>query len=165
MMPLDLWVYDALKPTGFWMYHGGKDNKGPASWFIISSKNSYLIQTWKQAADNYWKNRKNGTDEYFWMDGLFNNLLKSDKRFLKEWNKVPYLSCEDPGQAHMLAEKTRDNNPELKKILTYNPPYAVKLSFHGCSPNENDAKDTNMYTAIKEALTQEHAPYPLHKMT
>ena len=47
MQPLDNWVHEANEPAGLWMYHGhgagmSKD-VGPASWFIVSNKNDYII--------------------------------------------------------------------------------------------------------------------------
>ncbi|PNG74403.1 hypothetical protein TSOC_015386, partial [Tetrabaena socialis] len=43
MMPLASWVFDAVEPAGFWMYRGREYGAGPASWFIVSIKDSYLI--------------------------------------------------------------------------------------------------------------------------
>lgn len=164
MAPLDEWVYDALDPAGIWMYHGGADAQGPASWFIISIKQSYIIKKWKKACDDYWASRSK-EDEYFWMDGLFNNLLKSDVKFAQEWNSVPYISCDDPGQAHMVAGKTQSNDPELKRIFSEYPPYAVKLSsrnWDGVFFNES-MTDSNAYHAIQEALSSTK-PFKPHKM-
>jgi hypothetical protein len=164
MAPLEEWVYDALDPAGIWMYHGGDDGQGPASWFIISVKQSYIIKKWKKACDDYWASRTK-EDEYFWMDKLFNNLLKSDVKFAEEWRVVPYLLCDAPGQAHMVAGKTQSNDPELKKIFSEYPPYAVKLSsknWEGVDFNEN-MTDSNAYWAIQEALSSEK-PFKSHKM-
>jgi len=47
-IPLDDWIYDALQPVGFWMFHGRDYGKGPASWFIISIKQSYIIKKWSE---------------------------------------------------------------------------------------------------------------------
>lgn len=164
MASLDEWIYDALDPAGIWMYHGGADGQGPASWFIISTTQSYIIKRWKRACDEYWSSRSK-EDEYFWMDGLFNKLLKSDAKFAQEWNAVPYLSCDAPGQAHIVAGKTQNNDPELKRIISENPPYAVKLStrnWDGVLFNEN-MTDSNAYHAIQEALSSTK-PFKPHKM-
>jgi len=161
MMSLDLWLYDALEPAGFWMYHGRDYGAGPASWFMISIKDSLIAKKWKDATDNFWKNGNIVEYDYFWMDGLFKELCEKDTVFLNEWKKVPYLWCEARGQAHMLAEKCMQNNPELKDILLHNPPYAVKLSRHNFDAND---KNSNAYAAITYALEQKYAPYPLHPM-
>ena len=80
MQPLDSWVYSAIEPSNFWMYHGegGGMNimEGPASWFIVSVKNSYIINKWKEECDEYW-NSNDSTDNYFWMDSLFKKLYEN----------------------------------------------------------------------------------------
>lgn len=165
MHPLDTWVYEALEPTGFWMYHGRDRGEGPASWFIVSVANSILIRKWKKACDEYWSSRDK-EDEYFWMDALFKTLRTTDNEFRDEWMAVPYLWCEDEGQSHLLAGKTQENTPELKRILNENPPYVVKLS-RGSNETEfsETMTDSNAYFAIQSALNQEKAPYKLHTMT
>lgn len=171
MIPLDRWVYPALENSGFWMYHGRDWGAGPASWFMISLRNSYIISTWKNACDKFWQSSPPPPRDYdyYWMDALFTNLLESDSQFAYEWSHVPYLWCEATGQAHMLNGKCQDNTPELKHILEYNPPYAVKLTRHGLEFNNleetsEDIKDSNVVAAISYALEQKHAPYPLHTM-
>ena len=68
MQPLDHWIYEAIKPSGIWMYHGHGANLdsdlGPASWFIVSEKNSQIIKKWKKESDNYWS-RNNKAKNYF----------------------------------------------------------------------------------------------------
>jgi hypothetical protein len=162
--PLDNWIYDALEPVGFWMYHGRDEGRGPASWFIISVAKTRIISEWKKACDDYWSTR-DVEDHYFWMDELFTKLQTHDNNFANDWSQVPYLWCEDEGQAHMLAGKTQRNDPELKKILYETPPYIVKLS-RGDSGIDftEEMKDSNAYFAIQSALAQEKAPYKLHAM-
>jgi len=164
MHPLDTWIYEALEHTGFWMYHGRDNGEGPASWFMASVAGSTIIRKWKEACDVYWASRS-VEDEYFWMDSLFKKLRTSDKDFHDEWSHVPYLWCEDYGQSHMLAEKTQENDPELKKILKDNPPYVLKLSRgHNSVEFSETMTESNAYFAIKSALEQEKEPYKLHKM-
>ena len=153
MIPLERWVYDAVGPSGFWMYHGRDEGRGPASWFMISTIHSSIPKKWSKASDAYWKNRKTAHD-YFWMDILFTELQENDPDFQAEWDKVPYLWCEDPGQAHMLAGKVGGNHPDLQQILRTNPPYAVKL-------NHRDYGE-NAKVAIESALSGK--VFPLRPM-
>lgn len=153
-MPLDTWVCDALRPVGFWMYHGGVNGLGPASWFIISTKESYLIRMWKMKCDAYWtdggSNRTTAHD-YFWMDSLFHELLASDAEFRDEWQSVPYLYCEDYGQSHMFAGRVMQRDLDLIDVVYRRPPYAAKLSLHGV-PEFTKVNGTNLYAAVDSAL-------------
>lgn len=167
MQPLDGWVFDALKPSGFWMYHGSgaemTPDVGPASWFIISEKNGYVVSKWKEKIDDYWTVH-NESDNYYWLDFLFRDLFENDEEFKKTWLRVPYLQCEDEGQAHTLAHsehRMEHNTPTLKKLLAGKPPYALKLwsyyyySFETCNRliennlPPNGCNDTNAFYAIE----------------
>ena len=109
--------------------HGGEMPKeiGPASWFIVSTKNNYMINKWKEECDIYWKN-SNFTNIYFWLDTLFKNLFYNDETFKNIWLKVPYLYCELEGQSHTLAHHGMDTNtPRLKQLFLETPPYALKF--------------------------------------
>jgi hypothetical protein len=141
MSSLDDWIYDVIQPIGFWMYHNGDEK--PCSWFLISMKGNYMITKWKEACDEYWKSRTEA-DQYFWMDSLFMNILRTDETFRTMWSNVPYIDCEARGQPHMLAGKCNDDTPDLKHIIKNNPPYVIKLSRYN-EPIEN----SNMAWAIE----------------
>ena len=158
MQPLSHWVFDALDKSGIWMYHGHgsnlKSDLGPASWFIVSEKNGFIISEWKNACDYFWyKNSK--VLDYFWMDGLFKNLLENKKNFKNQWLKTPFLYCEEIGSSHTLANYNfrMDNDTKLvKEILKIKPPYVLKLSsnFENIFPklNSNKFKNSNVFFAI-----------------
>ena len=157
MQPLDHWVHNAVEPAQFWMYHGhgagmSKEN-GPASWFIISEKEEYIISKWKEECDNFWKLNWY-TDNYFWMDELFKNLFNKDSYFKELWSKVPYLYCELDGQSHTLIHHGMDNNtPHIKNIFRKTPPYVLKFwkSWNNIFPDIHTEKciNSNGYVAIK----------------
>ena len=134
MQPLENWAFEAVQNSGLWMYHGHgaglKSDLGPASWFIISEKEGYLITKWKEACDDFWK-KNNKAKEYFWMDNLFKNLLISDNIFKSKWQATPFLYCEKIGSSHTFANynyKMDKNNSEIKEILRAKPPYVLKFS-------------------------------------
>jgi hypothetical protein len=167
MQPLDHWVFEAVEPEGIWMYHGhGADLSkeiGPASWFIVSKKEDYIISKWKEACDYYWYNN-NTANDYFWMDALFKRLLFDDEIFKHKWLKVPYIYCELDGQSHTLAtHKIENDTPHIKKILEEAPPYALKLqdywNFMFPDKNSDLYKKSNGYYAIqlsKRKITYKH---------
>ena len=151
MQPLNHWVFEALKESGIWMYHGHgsnlDSNLGPASWFIVSEKNGYLISKWKNKCDSFWRTRNNIND-YFWMDSLFKYLLFNDEKFKKEWLKTPYLYCEEIGSSHTLANYNfgmHKNTKFLKDIFKDKPPYVLKLTsnFKEVFPKINSKKFRN----------------------
>ena len=148
MRPLEDWVYPAVEPSGFWMYHGGANERGPASWFIVSQKGSYIIERWKAACEAYWKGRSEPHD-YFWMDSLFHDLLSSDPEFDAQWSRVPYVSCEASGQAHALAGRYSDVDPDIQDALRKSPPYALKLTRH---ESGDFSPESNAGVAISIAL-------------
>ena len=140
------------------MYHGHggglNSNLGPASWFIISEKNGYLIKEWKSACDMFWK-KNDFTNNYFWMDNLFRNLIEANNKFKQIWLKTPYLYCEEFGSSHTLVDynnKIEHNSEELKKILKNKPPYVLKISSNFDSKfrdiNSNKFKESNIAYAL-----------------
>lgn len=158
MQPLSHWVFDAASKTGIWMYHGHgaylKSDLGPASWFIVSEKNGYLISKWKRACDSYWT-KNNKAKDYFWMDQLFRVLLEKEAKFKHKWLKTPFLYCEDIGSSHTLANYNygiQNNTKLVKEILQTKPPYVLKLSsdFRNIFPNLNSKKfkNSNAFLAI-----------------
>ena len=147
MQPLDAWVYRKVEAAGFWMYHGTgwpppklithANTLFPASWFMVSRRRSYLAQAWREACDAYWARRTDGADDYFWMDGLFRALLARDALFRREWSRVPYLSCEDAGQAHMFMGRVlQPIDSAHVTLLRKQPPFVLKLSHHKFPTNE-----------------------------
>jgi hypothetical protein len=131
MQPLDHWVYDAVTPAGIWMYHGhggGMDKEvGPASWFIVSEKNGYIISKWKEMCDDYWTNVQISLD-FSWMDRLFKQSFENDQTFAYLWLKCPYLYCNLDGQSNTFANHNmNDDTPHIKQLFLEKPPYALKF--------------------------------------
>uniref|UniRef100_A0A6C0DPJ5 Capsular polysaccharide synthesis protein n=1 Tax=viral metagenome TaxID=1070528 RepID=A0A6C0DPJ5_9ZZZZ len=157
MQPLQHWIDEAIAPAGLWMYHGlgGGMSKefGPASWFIISEKDGYMITKWKEECDNYW-NANRSANNYYWMDGLFKKLFENDEEFKRLWLQTPYLYCELDGQSHTLYHHGIQNNTQkIKDIFFEKPPYALKLSktWNDIFPdiNTEKCKNSNGYYAIE----------------
>jgi len=157
MRPLDHWVHEAVEPAGLWMYHGhgggmGKEH-GPASWFIVSKKNGYMINKWKEECDTYW-NTNSYAQNYFWMDSLFRHLFETDDHFKHLWGKVPYIYCESDGESHTLSHyKMENNTPHLKHLFEKKPPHVLKFRscWHKVFPDvtTQDCLDSNGYFAIR----------------
>jgi hypothetical protein len=171
MQPLDHWVDEAVEKTGFWMYRGysAKIPKplGPASWFIISKKNSYIISEWKIGIDNYW-NTHNCEHVYQWLDDVFGTIYFSNAKFKKQWEDTPMLYCELDGQSHTLAVHGMENNNHfIKQCFLEKPPYALKFwsnHWKNLFPDINsyDCQNSNGYFAIqmsKRCFRYKHIMY------
>ncbi len=160
MQPLDHWVFDAVKPSGIWMYHGwggGFDpNVGISSWFIVSKKSSYFINKWREKCVNYWHERY-APHIYFWMDDLFRELFDTDDAFKYFWTITPNICSEDYGQAHCLAKDDgmKINDPNLKQLFEKSPPYVLKFWNHWTDSfpdiSSKECQDSNGYFAFKMA--------------
>ena len=148
MQPLDHWVHAAVEPAGLWMYHGhgAQMPNGPASWFIVSKQDSFMIRTWKEACDAYWT-LYDSTNHYFWMDGLFRELYLMNTEFAAAWDRVPYLYCELDGQSHTLAKHGMHNDtPHIKHLFETAPPYVLKFWAHW-----NPVEGSNGHFALQMA--------------
>lgn len=130
MQPLDIWVHHAIEPSKIWMYHGRDKGRGPASWFIVSCPNAYIINKWNDICRHFW-NLNPLYVEYFWMDKLFAHLALSDPKFLEEWKRVPFLNCDDYGSAHCMKNIVYSFTPEILSHLQDVLPFAIKLCSRG----------------------------------
>ena len=157
MQPLDHWINEAVEPSGIWMYHGtggGMPKEvGPASWFIVSKKENYMIRKWKEICDHYWKTL-DSTNNYFWMDALFRYLFENDSLFKQLWLKVPYLYCNLDGQSHTLGFHGMEHpTPHIQHLFVTDPPYALKLwkTWNDLFPDitTEQCKKSNGYCAIQ----------------
>mgnify|MGYP001360339776 CR=1 FL=1 len=131
LKPVNNWINEYTKNEGFFMYHGnggGMDKQyGPCIWFIVSSKENYIVTEWKKECDNYW-NGNNHNIPYFWLDIWFKNLFENNEMFKNKWNNVKYIYCNDDGNAHTLAKyKMENNTPYIQEMIKNNPPEVIKL--------------------------------------
>lgn len=138
MQPLDPWVEQATGPSGFWMYHGRDKGRGPASWFMMSRSDSYIINKWNEICKRFWGSNP-WHIEYFWMDRLFAYLAINDSKFLEEWKKVPFLDCSKYGSAHCVGGRAYLYDREVIDYIRQNPPFAIKLCSRGQLYTETNA--------------------------
>lgn len=133
MQPLDDWLYDAVLPCSFWMYHGRDRGSGPASWFVAATKHSYIVRRWCDACALYWAARGHAgaPADAEWMDALFADLVRTDGAFAAAWRDVPYLWCDAFGQSRMLEDDVSSEcSRERRDLLATSPPHVLKLSHH-----------------------------------
>lgn len=171
MQPLTPWIADAVRPAGLWMYHGhggGMDGRfGPCSWFIASEPGALVIRRWKRACDEYWRARRE-TSDYFWLDGLFRELFRTDAEFRETWRRAPHLYVEKRSQAHGFAPGGRmlSSSGAVKRMLATRPPYVLKLWWKPWQaafpdPTTAECKASNGYYALQMSARRFTA---LHRM-
>jgi len=166
MHPVDDWIYEALLPCGFWMYHGWDRGDGPASWFMISTRHSYIMAKWWEASVAFWDSFgcKEPAKDYFWMDAIFSDLLRNDPKFKNQWEAVPYLWCESYGQSHMMAGKCEEPcSDETRSLLSYSPPYTIKLAYHFDAAHSGKGQGfekTNIWHAVATSRKRQEALPP-----
>jgi len=161
MRPLRSWLDTDELQSSLFMYHSGRTAK-PCSWFIIASNESYVMNAWKNATDEYWRHwlAEGGGKEYpyFWMDGLFQDLYGKDSRFAAEWNAVPFMDCtEYGGPAYLHSRHHTHIDDALYAKLVSDPPNVIKLSVHGSPPQmsadeEAALPNTTSYASIRVSL-------------
>jgi len=171
MEPLDNWVSDSIAPAGFWMYHGRNSAHcapqhpqpcGPASWFLVSTKSSYIARSWYEEGLAFWKQAREGYN-YFWMDALFEKRLGEDEEFRRSWHKVASIDCNADCQSHLLhtSDQNEVNQPlstTVQACLDGRPPHALKMTWHsyGSKPaiDYNKPEASNGNYAIFKSLGQ-----------
>lgn len=159
LRPLDGWAHHAVRPVGFWMYHGRDNGRGPASWFMMSVPGAYIPVEWDKQTDQFWKSRSRSRSPpvaYNWMDKLFAQLAKTDHKFLQDWMCVPFLDCNRSCEAHSLAGRVYQFDPDRLDLIKANPPVAIKLSWKG----ELHEK-TNAWQILKHVAMQQRAIEPV----
>ena len=160
---LDAWLPAAMQPAGFWMYHGAgwpppkpvtrENTRWPASWFMASEAGAPLTAAWRAEAERFWTARDSAATAgqpvpYFWMDTLFRDLLASDAAFASAWACVPFLSCEEPGQPHMMLFRLHKRlGWDVRQVLRTKPPYVLKLSVKAWPAKER--RQSNIRVAVK----------------
>lgn len=148
--PLDEWLPQF---SSYWMFRGSPwfmHGKGPASWFICANRYSYSMRKWKEACDRFWSDRRSVSAlEYFWMDGLWWDLHRTDPKFRDEWAWVESPCVNLPNGPGMLDGRTNGYSYEVESVLTQNPPPILKLSLRGYIEND---PNTNSNVALRKSL-------------
>lgn len=157
--PLDSWITDEILRSGTWMYHGHGAKMcglyGPASWFIISVENSYIIERWTDECNRFIE--ENDTNySYFWMDECFKKIYKTDKKFSSLWNNTQFLYADAFGQSHGLCYNGGmfGKSKAFIKKIKIQPPYVLKM-WSSWDEKVKEKTNTNGDFAIKIALNNE----------
>lgn len=135
--PLKMWLFDTIKSSHFFAFANPTKDKMISNWFLVSSKNSYIMSTWCNKFNTYWKTNKQRTDNYFMHVMLFRTLYENDSYFKKLWDNVPKKSASGP---HKLKVKDRYTKPndEIKEHII-----GVKSPIYKLDHNVNTDRELN----------------------
>lgn len=89
--PLDDWLPEAM-PSGFFAFDAPGPDRPLSNWFLAAKPRHPIIAVWRAAAIGYWTGREQHHN-YFWMHGLFRDLLETDPDFREAWSSVPKISA------------------------------------------------------------------------
>jgi hypothetical protein len=119
--PLDDWIDQITRSSGFFAYAKPSPDRPLASWFLAATEHNFIVERWAAQVDAMWQNSAgtstNGelADEpnslgYFWFHKLFASLIDSEGEVAKAWNSVPQISADAPHylQSIGLLEKATD---------------------------------------------------------
>jgi hypothetical protein len=130
--PLDDWLPGVME-EGFFAFAAPGPDRPLSSWFLSAEPNNYLISTWCRWAIEYWSNRTD-SDDYFWFHHLFRDMCEADPSAAAAWSRVPKVGADGPhalqfgGHMHYPATEALEHidwtTPVFK--LTYRLPEGLK---------------------------------------
>ncbi|MES1156219.1 MAG: capsular polysaccharide synthesis protein, partial [Alphaproteobacteria bacterium] len=110
--PLDQWL-PAHMQSGFFAFERPGPDRMLSSWFLAAEKGSYIVEQWREAANDYWEDRA-ARDQYFWVHRLFEQCWREDEHFQRLWEATPKLPAFHPyhfgpGSERLLGETTEQD--------------------------------------------------------
>ena len=121
MKPLDTWIHTTIQPTGVFLYRSN-DEKYMLPFFIVSTKESYMITEMKKHVNMYWRQH---TINY-----VFKYLCLTNLKFNDCWNYTQYINGDENNECHMLAgieRKEQLPESELFNVIRNHPPHVLKM--------------------------------------
>jgi len=119
LMPLDSFVQQLAKPSGFWGWAFEPYESGHASsWFLAARPNNLLVSRWKDAFVARWENK---TDfHYFELHHTLMDLVESDPMVSQVWDHMLKLRETWPHQcicqcADFWSKTNSSNRPPMLK--------------------------------------------------
>lgn len=93
LRPLDGWLPMIMAQCDFFAFRRPGKDREISSWFLASRKGSRLVRELRAAAKAYWDRQAKPTRVYHWYHYLFEYLVRTSRRFRREWATVPALSA------------------------------------------------------------------------
>lgn len=117
--PLDEWL-DYVAQSGFFAYAKPKRDRPLSSWFLVAAPGNAVAVRQRDATVDFWRRAiaLHGLDglsqrvSYFWFHYLFDDLLKQEAEFAKNWRLVPEILARSP----QITSRTPLGNPPSAEL-------------------------------------------------
>ncbi len=103
LRPLDTWLDENMR-SGFFAFARLAPERVISSWFLAAKPGNYIVEAWYRRCLLYWRKREQ-RHTYFWFHALFDEAVKTDRRFRKIWAETPQVSADGPHYFVPYAEK------------------------------------------------------------
>jgi hypothetical protein len=105
--PLNEWLPKLLADAGFFAYAWPASNRPLSTWFLAAMPRHPIMERLKRATDEFWQQVAAGSStqdvtdgpkskDYFWVQRLFAELVRSDPLVAKLWAAVPQIKADAP---------------------------------------------------------------------
>lgn len=122
--PLSNWL-PFLVQSGFFAFT--RKDITITNWFLASEQNNILVKNWEECIGRYWQFAKK-PERYFWVQYLFEYLLKHNSKARNVWRKTPKVSADGPYAAQRCLRREGHNLDECLDMVFGNKAPLHKLS-------------------------------------
>ena len=134
--PLDSWL-DHYAKQGFFAFDRPGPNRMVSTWFLAAHKGSHIVNRWREAAAEYWRDRLQ-RDDYFWIHNLFGEVYESDPTFRSVWDSTPKISAIHPFHFGPNATVLLEPPAPLHRVGLQSPPAPVFKLTHKLGESMTD---------------------------
>lgn len=93
--PLDAWLPELVRPSGFFAFDRPAPDRPLASWLLAAQPGNLLATKWAMRVADYWRGRRKA-DAYYWFHREFDRLCDSDPEAAEAWRVTPRISADGP---------------------------------------------------------------------
>lgn len=90
--PIDEWI-GTYSQNGFWAFSTPTPNNLICSWFLYGDKDSYTVNTFCDAVNEYWTDGRERPDVYLWFHGIFDQLFYKDSYIHDTWSRTRHYAA------------------------------------------------------------------------
>lgn len=127
MVPIETWLPFALAPTGSFVFKTPTSDRPFASWLIAAQRGSYLVSRFRAVYEKYIN--EYGDFHVFALHYIFDYLRRSDRRFAKEFKRIPSISA-NPSLAfgRWLSDPNKWPEPRALGVIAHKLSWKLPIS-------------------------------------